>query len=97
MTHRLREALRLGSFDVPMGSGGATVETDETYFGKQAGQAKEKRQGHMNAVLTLVDRYSNRSALGENDFERAEIAAAGIKGKRLTYRRADSIRKAEAH
>ena len=32
-----------------------------------------------------------------NDFERTEIAAAGIKGKRLTYRRADSIRKAEAY
>ena len=41
---------------VPMGSGGATVEVDETYFGKQAGHAKDKRQGHMNAVLTLVER-----------------------------------------
>ena len=75
---------------------------DETYFGKQAGHAKGKRRGHMNAVLTPVERggksrtkASSRSALGVNDFERAEIG--GIKGKRLTYRRADSIRKAEAH
>jgi transposase-like protein len=199
MMHRLREALRQGSFDVPMGGNGGTVEVDETYFGKQAGHAKGKRQGHMNAVLTLVERggksrtfhvdgtsiadlapvlrtniareakimtdnagwytrlgkefasretvnhtideyvrghvhtntvegffsvfkrgmkgtyqhcgekhlhrylaefdfrYSNRSALGVNDFERAEIAAAGIKGKRLTYRRTNSVRKAEAH
>ncbi len=199
MMHRLREALRHGSFDVPMGSGGKTVEVDETYYGKQAGHAKGKRQGHMNAVLTLVERggqsrtfhvdgtalsdiapvlranlakeaklmtdsagwykapgkefashetvnhtideyvrgnvhtntvegffsvfkrgmkgtyqhcgekhlhrylaefdfrYSNRSALGVSDFERAEIAAAGIKGKRLTYRRPNSVRKAEAH
>ena len=29
---------------------------DETYYGKQAGHAKGKRQGHMNAVLTLVER-----------------------------------------
>jgi hypothetical protein len=56
MMHRLREALRQGSFDVPMGSGGAPVEVDETYFGKQAGHAKGKCQGHMNAVLTLVER-----------------------------------------
>jgi hypothetical protein len=86
-----------------MGSGGAMVEVDETYFVKQAGHAKGKRRGHMNAVLTPVERggksrtkASSRSVLGVNDFERAEIAAAGIKGKRLTYRRADSIRKAEA-
>jgi transposase-like protein len=199
MMHRLREALRQGSFDTPMGSGGGTVEVDETYFGKQAGHAKGKRQGHMNAVLTLVERggksrtfhvdgtalsdlapvlcanlareaklmtdsatwytklgkdyashetinhtideyvrgnvhtntvegffsvfkrgmkgtyqhcgekhlhrylaefdfrYSNRSALGVNDFMRAEIAAAGIKGKRLTYRPSNSARKAEAN
>jgi len=56
MMHRLREALRQGSFDVSMGSGGGTVEVDETYFGKQAGHIKGKRQGHMNAVLTLVER-----------------------------------------
>ena len=57
MMHRLREALRQGSFDAPMGSGGGTVEVDETYLGrKQAGHAKGKRQGHMNAVLTLVER-----------------------------------------
>jgi transposase-like protein len=56
MMHRLREALRQGNFSTPMGSGGKTVEVDETYFGKQAGHAKGKRQGHMNAVLTLVER-----------------------------------------
>ena len=54
MMHRL--ALRQGSFDVPMGSGGAIVEVDETYFGKQAGHAQGKRRSHMNAVRTLVER-----------------------------------------
>jgi transposase-like protein len=55
LCHRLREAMRTGGL-APMGSGGGTVEVDETYFGKQAGHAKGKRQGHMNAVLTLVER-----------------------------------------
>jgi hypothetical protein len=30
--HGLREVLRQGSFDVPVGSGGATVEVDEFDF-----------------------------------------------------------------
>ncbi len=32
-------------------------------------------------------RYNTRIALGLNDRERAEIAIAGMRGKRLTYRR----------
>ncbi len=39
-----------------MGGGGGVVEVDETFYGKQAGHAKGKGQGHMNAVLTLVER-----------------------------------------
>jgi hypothetical protein len=35
-------------------------------------------------------RYNNRSALGVNDYIRAEILAKGIAGKRLTYRRPHS-------
>jgi hypothetical protein len=31
-------------------------------------------------------RYSHRVALGIDDYSRAEIAAEGITGKRLTYR-----------
>ena len=34
-------------------------------------------------------RYSNRAALGVDDCSRAEIAAKGISGWRLTYRRPD--------
>jgi transposase-like protein len=56
MMHRLREALRQGSFAAPMGGAGSVVEVDETYYGKQAGHAKGKRQGHMNGILTLVER-----------------------------------------
>lgn len=55
MAHRIREAMRAGGL-TPMGGGGKTVEVDETYFGKQEGHTGEKRQGHMRAVMTLVER-----------------------------------------
>lgn len=43
---------------------------------------------HLHRYLAEFDfRYSNRSALGVNDYERAELMAKGIVGKRLTYRR----------
>jgi hypothetical protein len=46
------------------------------------------REKHLHRYLAEFDfRYSTRAALGYNDYQRAEIAAAGIKGKRLTYRR----------
>lgn len=34
MAHRIREAMRAGGLDVPMGGAGGIVEADETYFGK---------------------------------------------------------------
>jgi hypothetical protein len=43
---------------------------------------------HLHRYLAEYDfRYSNRAALGVDDYARAEIAAKGIVGKRLTYRR----------
>jgi transposase-like protein len=43
---------------------------------------------HLHRYLAEFDfRYSNRAALGVDDYTRAEIAAKGIVGKRLTYRR----------
>jgi transposase-like protein len=45
---------------------------------------------HLHRYLAEFDfRYSNRSALGIEDRERADILAIGIVGKRLTYRRPD--------
>ncbi len=44
-------------------------------------------QEHLHRYLSEFDfRYSNRSALGVEDVERAELALKGTKGKRLTYR-----------
>jgi transposase-like protein len=45
---------------------------------------------HLHRYLAEFDfRYSNRSALGIEDRQRAELLATGIVGKRLTYRRPD--------
>jgi len=49
------------------------------------------KEKHLHRYLAEFDfRYSNRVALGVDDYERAEIAAKGIIGKRLTYRRPHS-------
>jgi transposase-like protein len=57
MSHRIREAMRVGSLTPPlMGGGGEIVEVDETYIGKK--KDKEVRLGyqHKHAVLTLIQR-----------------------------------------
>ncbi len=42
---------------------------------------------HLHRYLSEFDfRYSNRSALGVEDAERAHLALKGVEGKRLTYR-----------
>jgi hypothetical protein len=56
------------------------------------------KEKHLHRYLAEFDfRYNTRTALGYTDFMRAEIAAAGIKGKRLTYRRPYKQSHAEAH
>jgi len=56
MSHRIREAMRSGSF-APMGGEGAIVEADETYIGRKDGM-KKARGGyhHKRAVVSLVER-----------------------------------------
>ena len=57
LTHRIREAMRAGGLLPPMGSGGKTVEVDETYIGRLQGQPKRKAgASHKNTVITLVER-----------------------------------------
>ena len=51
-------------------------------------------QQHLARYLAEFDfRYTNRSGLGINDTERADIALKGIAGKRLTYRRIGGTRR----
>ena len=91
MCHRIREAMR---DDDPsaFGTGGGIVEADETFIGIDPALKNWGARSGVNKmkVLSLAEydfRYSNRSACGVEDAERADIALKGIAGKRLTYRR----------
>jgi len=55
LAHRIREAMREGSF-TPMGGSGVPVEVDETYIGRLDGHGGVQGSGHKNMVLTLVER-----------------------------------------
>jgi hypothetical protein len=56
------------------------------------------KEKHLHRYLAEFDfRYSTRTALGYNDYQRAELAAKGIVGKRLTYRRPHKQGQIEAH
>ena len=53
------------------------------------------KEKHLHRYVAEFDfRHSNRSALGVEDMERAEKLAAGIVGKRLTYRRGEETAQA---
>jgi hypothetical protein len=52
---------------------------------------------HLQKYLNEFDfRYSNRSALGVEDTERAMLAVKGARGKRLTYRQPRSAQPKQA-
>lgn len=58
MTHRIREAMK--SEGGLLGSGGGTVEVDETFIGRKRGAQRRKGgAGHKHAVFSLVDRQGN--------------------------------------
>jgi transposase-like protein len=63
MSHRIREAMRSGDLS-PFGSGGGTVEADETYIGVEpTAKLYGRRAGghHKIKVLSLVDRNSGQA------------------------------------
>jgi transposase-like protein len=71
--------------------GFVSTNTVEGYFSifkrGMKGVYQHCTEHHLQRYLNEFDfRYSNRSALGVEDAERAEIALKGIEGKRLTYR-----------
>jgi transposase-like protein len=56
MSHRIREAMGDNNAG-PIGAGGATVEADETFIGRKAGQKKAKGGNvHKMAVVSLIER-----------------------------------------
>jgi transposase-like protein len=65
MTHRLREAMRDGSF-MPFGGNSGAVEVDETFIGhdktvKPHGAKKGRGYAHKYKVLSLIDRNTGRA------------------------------------
>ena len=76
LSHRIREAMRAGGLVPPMGSGGGTVEVDETYIGHLDGQPKKGRLGtsNMNTVVTLVERGGSSRSFHVDGNRIADIA-----------------------
>lgn len=60
MFHRIREAMRTDA-PVSFGSGGGTVEVDETFIGREPGKEVKRGVSHKMKVLTLVDRTTGRA------------------------------------
>ncbi len=82
--------------------GDVTTNTVEGYFSifkrGMKGVYQHCAEKHLHRYLAEYDfRYNNRALLGVTDEMRAEIAAKGIVGKRLTYRRPDPKGHADAH
>jgi transposase-like protein len=55
MAHRIREAMG-DSNPEPMGTGGGTMEADETYVGRKSGKRTKTGPFHKRAVVSLVER-----------------------------------------
>ncbi|MET3526298.1 transposase-like protein [Phenylobacterium koreense] len=63
LAHRIREAMRSGDLD-PFGRGGATVEVDETFIGRDPDATPSKTgKGfhHKMKVVSLIERESGRA------------------------------------
>lgn len=66
MTHRIREAIKPGSVGL-MGTGGGTVEADETYWGNKGKQSKGARgYQHKMKVVSLVERGGEKRSIVVN-------------------------------
>lgn len=73
MSHRIREAMRTGSFATPMGGEGSIVEIDETFIGQKKDMPKQRGYAHKHAVMTLVERGK-----GSRSFHVSGTAAADL-------------------
>ncbi len=63
MTHRIREAMKPGSTGL-MGTGGGTVEADETYWGtSKAKPAKARGYEHKMKIVSLVERGGSKRTI----------------------------------
>ena len=60
MSHRIREAMRSDGGTL-MGSDGGMVEVDETYFCRHPDRDVKPGTGHLNRILSLVERNTGRA------------------------------------
>jgi transposase-like protein len=73
MSHRIREAMRDGGL-APMGSGGGTVEADETFIGRKRGWVpKGGGFGHKMKVMSLVERGRAIRSFVMDDITRPDV------------------------
>jgi hypothetical protein len=82
-------------------SGDVHVNTLEGYYSifkrGMRGVYQHCGEQHLHRYVSEFDfRYNTRTRLGFNDLMRAEKAAEGIKGKRLTYRRPSKLAQSPA-
>ena len=60
MFHRIREAMK-GDTLAGFGTGGGTVEVDETFIGREPGTEVKRGTSHKMKVLTMLDRTTGRA------------------------------------
>ena len=75
MAHRIREAMKPDGGGM-LGSGGGTVEADETFVGRKAGTKKYNPASKKQAVFSLVERKGN-----VRSFHVADVTADTLKRK----------------
>jgi hypothetical protein len=75
MSHRIREAMRVGNL-APFGSGGGFVEIDETFIGRNDRPKSRMAIHNMNKVIALIDRTTGRSTslVFNGNLNAAEVA-----------------------
>jgi hypothetical protein len=73
MSHRIREAMRVVGME-PMGGAGATVEVDETFFGRVKGEPKRRGTGHKHVILSLIERGGSARSFHVEGTRIADIA-----------------------
>jgi transposase-like protein len=56
MLHRIREAMRDGTFPTPIGGKNKVIEADETYIGGKAKNRAYKPEPNKHIVMSLVER-----------------------------------------
>lgn len=72
LSHRIREVMRSGAFDI-MGGEGEAVEVDETFIGRKKGTEVRRGTSHKMAVLSLVQRGGNVRSFTINSTSATEI------------------------